>query len=145
MKRTHIALFALLGVALCATVSSAQANPGSTGIGKQVVVDGGEYLDITVEELRELSADRDVALVNVHIPFEGDLPNTDASIPFNEIGEHAAHLLPDKDAEIVLYCRSGRMSTEAAAELVRLGYTRVRNLVGGFNAWSAAGLPMAGQ
>jgi rhodanese-related sulfurtransferase len=34
------------------------------------------------------------------------------------------------------------MSTEASGVLARLGYTRVYNLVGGFNAWRAAGLPM---
>jgi rhodanese-related sulfurtransferase len=36
------------------------------------------------------------------------------------------------------------MSHEAAAELVRLGYTGVLNLSGGFLAWRAAGLPMEG-
>lgn len=37
------------------------------------------------------------------------------------------------------------MSREAAAELVRLGYTGVRNLSGGFIAWRTAGLPMEGN
>jgi rhodanese-related sulfurtransferase len=34
------------------------------------------------------------------------------------------------------------MSTRAAQDLVRLGYTNVYNLVGGFNAWVEAGLPL---
>jgi rhodanese-related sulfurtransferase len=37
------------------------------------------------------------------------------------------------------------MSTQAARELVELGYTNVWNLAGGFNAWKAAGLPMADE
>jgi rhodanese-related sulfurtransferase len=37
------------------------------------------------------------------------------------------------------------MSTTAARELVALGYTNVYNLVGGFNAWAEAGLPLITQ
>jgi rhodanese-related sulfurtransferase len=98
------------------------------------------YKDITVEELQAIVAERDPFLVNVHIPFEGDLPGTDGSIRFDEIAQHLDELPSDKDAEIILYCRSGRMSEESATVLTSLGYTNVSNLVGGFRAWEAAGL-----
>ena len=103
------------------------------------------YTDISVSELQGMIASEEIVLVNVHIPFEGDLPNTDTSIAFNEISSHLDQLPADKDAKIVLYCRSGSMSTTAAKELVELGYTHVYNLQGGFNAWKAAGLPMEGE
>ena len=102
------------------------------------------YRDISVSELQAMLEEKDFPLINVHVPFEGDLPGTDASIPFDQIGQHLDRLPADRDATIVLYCRSDRMSREAAAELVRLGYTDVRNLSGGFIAWRAAGLPMEG-
>jgi rhodanese-related sulfurtransferase len=102
------------------------------------------YADITVEQLAEMLPDKDFTLVNVHIPFEGDLPQTDAFVPFNETEAHLDRL-PAKDAPIVLYCRSGNMSTQAAEELVDLGYTNVMELDGGFNAWKASGRELVGQ
>ncbi|MBI3958687.1 MAG: rhodanese-like domain-containing protein [Chloroflexi bacterium] len=103
------------------------------------------YVDISAEQLVSvLEQNKNFALVNVHIPYGGELPKTDLFIPFDQI---AAHLesLPDKNAPIVIYCRSGSMSTQAAAELAAAGYTQVYELDGGFNAWQAAGYTLLSQ
>lgn len=79
-----------------------------------------------------------VALINVHIPYEGELADTDAFIPFDKIlGD--SRLPQDKNAEILLYCRSGRMSEDAGAVLNKAGYTKVAHLEGGMKAWEASG------
>lgn len=51
-------------------------------------------------------------------------------------------LVPDKDADIVLYCGGGYRSVLAAANLMEMGYTRVTSMVGGIKAWRQAGFPV---
>jgi rhodanese-related sulfurtransferase len=109
---------------------------------KTIQVDGGgSYYEISVDQLSQMMENKDFTLVNVHIPYEGDIPNTDVSIAYNEIELHLDQLPADQSAKIVLYCRSDSMSGIAAKVLAGLGYTNVYDVDGGFNAWKAAGYP----
>lgn len=108
-------------------------------VGKAVNVTGGLYTNVTPGELQSMLKSKDFLFVNVHIPFEGNIATTDLSIPYNEIDRNLDKLPADKNAKIVLYCRSGRMSTEATQTLVKLGYTNLWHLDGGMLAWQQAG------
>ena len=133
----------LLFALMLLPVSGFGQTPGATAAGERVAVPGGAYWSISVADLQAMrTSDRDTRLVNVHVPFQGDIAGTDVSIPFNEIGDHLDQLPSDKDAPVALYCRSGPMSVRAATTLAGLGYTKVYSLAGGFNAWATAGLPM---
>jgi rhodanese-related sulfurtransferase len=77
-------------------------------------------------------------VINVHVPYEGELADTDAFIPYDKIKDDP-RLPEDKATEILLYCRSGRMSEEAAADLHEEGYTNLAHLEGGMKAWEASG------
>jgi len=50
--------------------------------------------------------------------------------------------VPDRDAELVLYCGGGFRSALSADALQQMGYTQVRSLAGGWRAWKAASGPV---
>ncbi len=103
---------------------------------------GGSYTDVGAAGLQAMLATKDSLLINVHIPYEGELPDTDLFIPYNEVEANLDKLPVDKASRLVLYCRSGSMSAIAARTLVQLGYTDVWNLDGGMIGWRAAGYPL---
>ena len=109
--------------------------------GESVTVAGGLYKNVSPNELNTMLKNKDFVFVNVHIPFAGDIANTDLSIPYDQISasENLSQFPADKNTKIVLYCRSGRMSAIAAEELVSLGYTNIWELKGGMVDWEQAG------
>lgn len=135
LKQATLSMFVLILL-----LASCQGKPVESAEQK-VSMDGGSYTNIDAEQLNVMLKNKDFVFVNVHIPFEGDIANTDLSIPYNQITEPAslAQLPNDKEAKIVLYCRSGRMSAMAAEALVKLGYTNIWNLEGGMVEWEQAG------
>jgi rhodanese-related sulfurtransferase len=132
MKKSIFTLLAAVILAGC------QTRPVT---GETVIVAGGSYQNVTPNGLSAMLKNKDFVFVNVHIPFAGNIAGTDLSIPYDQISapENLSQLPSDKNARIVLYCRSGRMSTIAAEELVSLGYTNLWNLKGGMVDWEQAG------
>ena len=51
-------------------------------------------------------------------------------------------VIPDKHAEIVLYCGGGYRSALAAENLMKMGYAKVASMDGGIRAWREAGYPI---
>lgn len=124
-----------------AVVVAAACTGQPTGSSSTAVPEPAGYVDIQPVRLVDMLADKDFTFVNVHVPYEGEIVVTDLFIPFDQITERL-DVLPGRDAKIVLYCRSGSMSTTAARALVAAGYTNVWNLDGGMNAWRADGYPV---
>ena len=78
-------------------------------------------------------------LIDVREPYEwsiGHIP-TARLVPLSTVPSAAASGSIDRDADIVVYCHHGMRSEMAARVLLDAGYTRVRNLVGGIDRWSA--------
>ena len=71
-----ISAFLLSG---CNVSSSTETSYDSTC--SKVSVPGGAYTNLNVDELQEMLENKDFLFVNVHVPFEGDIPGTDIFIP----------------------------------------------------------------
>ncbi|HEY5956324.1 MAG TPA: rhodanese-like domain-containing protein [Polyangiaceae bacterium] len=97
---------------------------------------------LTPVEFHDVLETSDPILINVHTPYEGELPGTDASIPYTDVDSIEQFVQRDHCADILLTCLGGGMSVSAGNALVQRGYLRVRDLQGGMNAWKAAGYPL---
>lgn len=98
-----------------------------------------KFKTLTSFQLATMLKKKDFLFINVHTPYEGEISNTDAFIPFNKISDNLDELPKEKTAKIVLYCRSGRMSEIAARKLTQLGFSQVFHLSGGMIDWQKSG------
>lgn len=95
------------------------------------------YHVISGEEAKQMMDEKEVTILDVRTAWEyaeGYIPNA-VNLPNEEIGGEPVELLPDKDAVLLVYCRSGRRSKEAAGKLAELGYTNVYDF-GGIIDWT---------
>ena len=97
------------------------------------------YQKITPQQAKARMAEPGVIVLDVRMQQEFDAGHIANAVllplPLIEAGDAAvAKALPDKDAEILVYCRSGRRSAIAANALINMGYTNVLDF-GGINDW----------
>jgi rhodanese-related sulfurtransferase len=64
------------------------------------------------------------------------------NLPLSRVAAGGADLAKRKEKPVIVYCETGNRSTNAAAALRKLGFTRVFSLAGGMKAWRDAGLPV---
>jgi len=128
-------LAAVLLLAACGTTQSS-SSPSMTSPAPAA------YTDISPAELAGMLEQKDFVLINTHVPYEGEIEQTDLFLPFDQAAASIDRLPADKAAKIVVYCRSDRMSRIAVDEWAKAGYTNLYNLDGGFEAWEAAGYPL---
>lgn len=89
----------------------------------------------------KLVNNEEVFVLNVHTPYQGEIASTDAIIEdWQNIAMYQDKLPRDKSIPIAVYCRSGRMSADAAQQLRDIGYKEIYDLEGGVNAWKESGM-----
>lgn len=144
MKKKRIFIVMLLVLPVFAFGCGRSAGEGtSTQIFESQVEDtstrisAGGYQTITAEEAFAMLQDpQEDILLDVRTQEEFDAGHIAGALllPDYEVAQKAEGVLPDKDARILVYCRSGRRSAAAAAELAELGYTNVYDF-GGIIDW----------
>ena len=95
------------------------------------------YEQITAEQAKTImDTEKDYVIIDARTEeefAEGHIENA-ILIPEYEIANRAEKELPDKEQLILVYCRSGRRSKIASEELVKLGYTNIKEF-GGIIDW----------
>jgi rhodanese-related sulfurtransferase len=105
---------------------------------------------ISRDELKKKIDSRETFLLVETLPaatyHHAHLPGA-INLPPDQLTELATKLLPDKAADIVVYCAkpTWNASENAARELATLGYTKVRDYAGGKQDWIDAGLPIESE
>ena len=132
MKVTKILLVAMLSCMLFAGCKVAD-------IGKEagVAMKKATYRQVSMEEAMELmETEENYIILDVRRQEEYDEKHISGAIlvPNETIGTEDIPELPDKDQMILVYCRSGNRSKQAAEKLVALGYTNIIEF-GGINDW----------
>ena len=135
-----LALLAVVAVGFVALGGSGSKAAPSLSSGETIVPgQGGHWTNVTPDRLAQMLTQKDFTLVNVKTPYIGEIDGTDLYIPYDQLSARASQLPADKSAKILVYCRSGVESAQAAQTLLNLGYTNVWNLDGGMNAWQSSG------
>jgi rhodanese-related sulfurtransferase len=110
--------------------------------GTPVRIEEGTYRSISAAELSEMLVSKDFCLVNVHVPYAGEIPWTDALISYLDTETRIGDYPRDRDAPIVVYCLTSRMAGIAVRSLLKKGFTNISMLEGGMTAWKAAGFAL---
>src|SRR5712672_189430 len=100
--------------------------------------------EITPADLAREIQSRKPILLDVREQDETDagvLPGA-RKVPRGFLELRIEETVPDRDADVVLYCAGGTRSLLAGRTLQDMGYSRVRSLAGGYGAWKSAGLPV---
>ena len=125
-------LMCIIAVLLCILLGACGNDTDNTNEGENAM-----YEQITAEEAKKImDSSEEHIILDVREQDEFDAGHIPGAIllPYTEIENKAEVMIPDKDKQILVYCRSGRRSKIAAEALARLGYTNIKEF-GGIIDW----------
>ena len=121
----------LLTLSACASPAAAAGTPAPTA------TDTVEYKKISASDAKtRMDSGDTIVILDVRTQEEYDAGHIAGAIlvPNETISDKQPELLPDLNAEILVYCRSGNRSAQAAKKLIAIGYTNVADF-GGIIDW----------
>ena len=132
----QILLFAALAAVLALLLVSCGGIKGKPVPTEKDAPGKAAYHKISAEEAYEMMVSQEVVVVDVRTreEYDGGHIENAVLVPNESIGSEMPEALPDKEATLLVYCRSGRRSKDAAQKLLKLGYQSVYDF-GGVIDW----------
>jgi len=143
MKKKSLITSLLIAVAIllsCTAISFARDMSA-----KQLVAEAGKNLPVvTANQAKAKVGKKGIIFLDVREPKEfkrGHVPGA-VNIPRGLLEFKIGKKISSKKSNIIIYCKSGGRSTLAGHAIGRMGYNKVKNLTGGWKAWTKAGGPV---
>jgi rhodanese-related sulfurtransferase len=116
----------------------------SPGFLKLVEEDKSRLREVSVDEPRRKLESGKAKLIDVREESEWEAGHVRGAEHLGKgvIERDIEARVPDKKAELILYCGGGFRSALATDNIQKMGYTNVRSMAGGWRAWQAAGAPV---
>ena len=137
-SRNPVLIYSIAVIALVVVASGwLLASGGNSSSGGVVHIGPSDFMEA-------MKGDPAAILVDVRTPAEfaeGHLPGA-LNVELDRLADLAPSLLPDKNAHLLVYCRSGNRSGFAVSMLKNQGYSRLVNMTGGIVQWSRQGYPV---
>lgn len=148
-RRSRAMLFGLAATVVAIALYFAMGMPGmdhggtNGSMGAMDHANKPAVAELTPEAFAARMASPEAVVVNVHVPYAGELAGTDHFVPYDQTLRGLATL--SRDDDLLLYCQTGTMSEAAAQELLDDGFSRVAHLAGGMEAWQDSGREVLGR
>lgn len=143
MKR-HL-LFSIAAALILAFCLSAPTALAEEMTAKELVQEAKKDIcEVTVSEAKELFDKGGYVFVDCREPKEfkmGHIPGA-VNIPRGLMEFKVTKKIPDKSANIIIYCKYGGRGALSTCSLCKMGYKNVKNMDGGWEAWLKAGYPV---
>jgi len=146
MKKT-VCCIALMGVLFLGLIMPMNAIVFADGktLGQIIGEAKSQITEVTLDQFKiDMDSGKEFLLLDVRSPYEydaGHLPKA-VNIPRGDLEFKIGKLYPNKDTEMVLYCRLGGASALCTKTLMDMGYKNVKSLKGAFKGWGESGYPI---
>jgi phage shock protein E len=133
-----LATFAFSACGMAEPMGKPMEKPAASASTNQGATAGAQYHKISPQEAKDrMEKNAKVIILDVRTKgeyTEGHIKNA-INVPNESITTQQPQELPDKNAEILVYCHSGNRSRQASEKLVKMGYTKIYDF-GGVNTWT---------
>lgn len=135
--KLSIFLFLTISLFSCDTTAQQVSDSKATPVVKG---ESSHYTNVEIEQFAELMKEPNTVILDVRTPQETAQGMIEGAIEIDFLAPGFADAVKqlDKDKTYLVYCRSGNRSSQACTVMEEQGFSKLYNMLGGYNTWSAA-------